>query len=471
MTANVRSIFLGRPILLQVGGLLIICQVLAHLMTIGFMIWRFERPDLLSATSVSTVQAVAFYEVIARAEPSERAAIEAAITRAYPTVSVVRTDSVPQPGSDASWRSTMFDGLKRAMPDLASKAMVLQGEKSNVRDEVIALSIGDGSTLVFDPEIGNQRVNFPRLVIPLFISILVLPLAALAFWGVKMLTAPLRQMAISADRFSIDLDPTPLPSKGPAEIQKLAHAFNTMKGRIRQLVDSRSRMLAAVSHDLRTPLTRLRLKTEALADGEDKEKMLRDITTMNTMIGQALSYLRDQTTSAARERIDLPAMLESICSDFQDMGHRASFTGPRNVVLDCEPELLTRAVSNLVDNAIKFGGSATIRLDMRSPSEAVIRIEDEGPGIADDQKFLAFEPFSRGDQARGAPETEGFGLGLAIARQIIERQGGRITLHDREPRGLSVQIVLPVGSARAVGQVAAAPSATSALVSTRRGVQ
>jgi signal transduction histidine kinase len=449
MTTIIRSLVLNRSILLQVGAVLIICQLLAHFLTISFMLWRFERPDLLSATSVSTVQAVGFYDVLAKAEPAERAAVQAAIERAHPTVSVVQSDQLSAPLPSAARRSIMFDGLVKAMPEIAQKALLIRGEKSGQQDDVIAISLGEGRALVFDPEIGNQRVNFPRLVVPLFISILVLPLAVLALWGLKMLTAPLRQLAMSAERFSIDLDPTPHLANGPAEIVKLAQTFNTMKGRIRQLVDSRSRMLAAVSHDLRTPLTRIRLRAESLPESDDRERMLKDVVTMDQMIGQALSYLRDQASSSTRERVDLHTLLESICDDFNDMGRQASFSGPRNVVLECEPDLLTRAVSNLVDNAIKFGGRASVTLETRSPSEVLIRIEDDGPGIPDDRKFMAFEPFSRGDQSRGAPETEGFGLGLAIAKQIVERHGGQITLHDREPSGLSVRIVMPVGNASA----------------------
>jgi signal transduction histidine kinase len=290
----------------------------------------------------------------------------------------------------------------------------------------------------------------------------------MSLWGLKMLTAPLRRLAESADRFAIDLDPTPLDEQGPTEIRTLARAFNTMKERIRQLLDSRSRMLAAVSHDLRTPLTRLRLRAESLPDSDDKERMLKDVVTMDRMIGHALSYLRDQASPTTRERVDVATLLEAICDDFADTGHKAAFEGPRNVVLECEPDLLTRAISNLVDNALKFGGSAKVILETRSPSDIVIRIEDEGPGIPDDAKFMAFEPFSRGDQARGAPETEGFGLGLAIARQIVERHGGQITLHDRKPRGLTVQIVLPV---RGGGQGPIAPKPLlSAAVTLPQGV-
>jgi signal transduction histidine kinase len=444
MITTFRSFLLDRSILLQVGSVLVACQLLAHVLTVGFMVWRFERPDLLSATSVSTVQAVGFYEVLAKAEPSERPALITAIRRGHPTVSLVGQNDLPPFLGAPEWRNTMFDGLNKAMPLLGSKAVVVREKTHNTVNDLVAIRFEDGHSLLFDPEIGNQRANLPRLVVPLFVMMLVLPLAVLALWGVKMLTAPLRQLAASAERFSIDLDPTPLPAKGPAELAKLAHAFNAMKSRIRQLVDSRSRMLAAVSHDLRTPLTRMKLRAEAQDDSDERDRTLRDIGTMDRMIGHALSYLRDQASAAKRERVDLTALVETVSNDFADTGKAVRFEGQRHIVLECEPDLLTRALSNVIDNAIKFGGKADVSVAMRSASEVVIHVRDEGPGIPDEDKFMVFEPFSRGDSSRASTGADGFGLGLAIARQIVERVGGAVTLHDRQPQGLDVQIVLPV---------------------------
>lgn len=451
MTLSLRSLITDRSILLQVAAVLVLCQLFAHALTFAFVVWRYERPDLLAATSVSTVQALGFRDVLVRATPEERRALEAAIERAQPHIQFSDATGLVSRPSGLLPNATLADIL-RARPELGPILSIVEVPSATAGagpSERLAIQTGAGRAMVFDPDHDAMRINVPRVVGAVFLIAFIVPVVLLPIWAAVLLTEPLRRLAQSAQRFSIDLDPTPLPEAGPAEIGRLAAAFNLMRARIRQLVDSRSRMLAAVSHDLRTPLTRLRLKTEALPDGEDRTKMLRDISAMNAMIGQALSYLRDQTTSTARERVDLPALLNSICDDFSDAGQPARFIGPRNVVLDCEPELLTRAISNLVDNAVKFGGSATVRLEMRSPAEAAILVDDDGPGIPDERKFLAFEPFSRGDSARNAPEEEGFGLGLAIAKQIIERHGGQITLHDRlrsdgSAGGLLVQVLLPV---------------------------
>jgi signal transduction histidine kinase len=444
MIAHMRSFLLDRSILIQIGAVLIACQLVAHAMTISFTMWRFERPDLLTATSVSTVQAIGFYSVLAKAEPAERAVLEKAIQRSHPTVRLAAQGEQLGALGAPAWRNAMLDGLTKAMPEMSEKATALRTSVGDTGNDLIVIRFDDGGAFAFDPEVGKQRLTLPRLVVPLFLSMLALPLVVLALWGVRMLTAPLRQLAMSAERFSIDLDPTPLPAKGPAEIVKLAHAFNTMKGRIRQLVDSRSRMLAAVSHDLRTPLTRMKLRAEAQEDSEERDRTLRDIGTMDRMIGQSLSYLRDQASLAKPERTDLTTLVETVCNDFADMGKTVRFDGQRNIVLECEPDLLTRALSNLVDNAIKFGHKAEVTVAMRSAAEAVIHVLDEGPGIPDDDKFMVFEPFSRGDTSRTFEGTDGFGLGLAIARQIVERIGGSITLHDRLPHGLDVQIILPI---------------------------
>jgi signal transduction histidine kinase len=444
MTGMLRSLFLNRSVLLQLGVVLMVCQFLAHALTLALMIWRYERPDLLNATSVNTAQALGFYRVIDNTPEPEREVVKRAIERALPFIRVLPAEAAAAAIPAPAVASTMFDGLSKARPDIAAKAILLQAPNGAPDDERIAIRLASGHFFEFDPEDGERRLTFPRFILTLFLLMVTVPLAVLTLWSLAMLMAPLRELAQSANRFAVDLDATRLPEHGPAEIRKLSQAFNTMRERIRQLVDSRSRMLAAVSHDLRTPLTRIRLRVESLPDGDDKERTLRDIGSMNTMISQVLSYLRDQASSAQRERVDLATLLTSICDDFTDSGHRARCVGPRNIVLVCEPDLLTRAFSNIIDNAIKFGGEARVTLESRSASQVVIHIEDDGPGIPDEHKQLAFEPFSRGDQARGTVGHEGFGLGLSIARQIIERHGGQITLHDRTPSGLNVQIVLPM---------------------------
>lgn len=463
MSFSLKAFTANRSILVQLGLLLLVCQVVAHLLSVVFVVWRYERPDLLHSTSVSTVAAATIHDLLIAADSTEQAVVGRLLERSGSEIRLVTSTGLTFQSAETLFPEVLPGGLARVAPQLVDK---LRSVANATAGSTAALIIDTNRALLFDPRADLDAATIPRVVPILLVTLTVVPLAALSFWAVMMLTAPLRRLAQSADRFAIDLDATPLAEQGPAEIQKLAHAFNAMKSRIRQLVESRSRMLAAVSHDLRTPLTRLRLRAEALGDTEDRERMLRDVDTMDRMIGHSLSYLRDQATTARRERVDLPALIESICDDFVDTGRNASFSGHRQIVIECEPDLITRALSNLIDNAIKFGGAADVSIAMRSAAEVVINVRDEGPGIPDQAKLLAFEPFSRGDPSRTAVDADGFGLGLAIARQIVERHGGQITLHDRDPVGLDVQIVLPVTPAirpanqpSRAGTLASGPSA------------
>jgi signal transduction histidine kinase len=451
MMDRLRALAGQRSILLQLGAVILLCQLLAQIVAVAFVVWRFERPDILRLTSVQTVEAVTIYQLLAVAEPGEQEAIAALLARSGSTIALSSSRSLTRSQESIEPAShIVLQGLASVAPDIAQRAWRV-ASADPAAGERIAIDTPGGRSVVFDPKIDARMATLPRVIGSLQISIAIVSLGLLSLWAVRMLTAPVARLAASASRFAIDLDPTPLPERGPAELRALARAFNTMRERIRQLLESRSRMLAAVSHDLRTPLTRIRLRVEAQEEGEERDRSLRDIATMDRMISQALSYLRDQVSPAQRERVDLAALVETVCSDFADTGKDVTFGGQRNIVLECESDLICRAISNLIDNAVKFGGRADVEVAMRSASEAVVHVRDDGPGIADADKHLAFEPFSRGDASRGSPGADGFGLGLAIARQLVERHGGSITLHDREPSGLDAQVVLPIFTAAGAG--------------------
>ena len=200
-------------------------------------------------------------------------------------------------------------------------------------------------------------------------------------------------------------------------------------------------MIGAISHDLRTPLTRLRLRLEMIDAGEVQRKMLAELDTMSAMIESTLAFARDDAKEEPRALIDLSALVEGICLDAADAGEPATFTGPRHVVISARPTALRRAICNLVDNAIKYGGSATVTLSVET-DHAVMIVEDEGPGIPRSDRDRVFEPFYRGDNSRN-PDTGGVGLGLSVARSIVWEHGGDILLANRKGGGLSVRVALP----------------------------
>jgi signal transduction histidine kinase len=264
-------------------------------------------------------------------------------------------------------------------------------------------------------------------------------------FAVRSITAPLRSIASAARAFGRSGGETDrdLAEIGPVEVVQAARALNDMRKRVRTLVDERTRMLVAVSHDLRTPLTRLRLRVERLRDDPSKQAMLGEIATVNEMLAETLAYMREAGQSEAASPTDLPSLLQTIAGQFADTGHDVSYRGPDRLMLSCRPHALTRAVNNLVDNATKFGARVEIAVEARG-ERVYIEVSDDGPGIPANLLDRVFEPFFKGDHARGQQPRTGFGLGLSIVREIVEGQGGAVELLNRAPQGLLARIMLPV---------------------------
>src|SRR3979411_1957918 len=216
-----------------------------------------------------------------------------------------------------------------------------------------------------------------------------------------------------------------------------------MRERITGLIDDRTKMLAAISHDLRTPITRMRLRSEFIEDDGHRSRMLHDLDQMRSMLESVLSFLRNDRKIKAMTLVDIATTLQLVTDQFADMGHKVAYDGPEHAMATLRPDDLHRSITNLVENAVRFGAEATIRLKM-SPDNMTIDVEDDGPGISDARKDAVLEPFVRGDEARNMDEAAGFGLGLSIARAIVLAHGGELSLHDRQPHGLIVRIELPV---------------------------
>lgn len=258
---------------------------------------------------------------------------------------------------------------------------------------------------------------------------------------VRGFTAPLRRLAQAADRIGRDVGAPPLAEIGPREVRDAARAFNEMQARIRRLVEDRTQTLAAISHDLKTPITRLRLRAEFVEDEEARGKMTRDLDEMETMIDQALSFLRGDGRDEESKPVDVSALLEAIASDLSDAGRPISLSASSEAVLRCKPLALKRALINLIENALKYGGAARVQLDRKSDL-LTITIDDDGPGIPISEREKVFSPFYRREESRNR-ETGGAGLGLTIARTVIRALGGDVTLDDAPQRGLRVEVTLP----------------------------
>lgn len=263
--------------------------------------------------------------------------------------------------------------------------------------------------------------------------------------AVRWATKPLQQMATAANAFAHDLDAAPLPVSGSTEVRRAAEAFNFMQHRLRQLVVERGRALAAVSHDLRTPLTRMRLRAELVDDPALQDKLNADIDAMQGMVNSVLAYLRGLEDAEPIQPINMEALLSSIVEDEQALGRQVSLeessSGHTPAPFLGKLSILKRAVTNLIDNAVAHGGKVTVGIE---DSAAVLRvvIDDDGPGIPEADLDRVTEPFVRLDASRSL-DTGGVGLGLAIVRDAAAYHGGALRLENRESGGLRATLVLP----------------------------
>ena len=283
----------------------------------------------------------------------------------------------------------------------------------------------------------------PRLGEFFWMGLAALLVAVALVWGAHRMTSPLRRFAEATDRLGLDTGPPPLPEQGPRELRQATRAFNRMTARIRRLVDDRTLLLGAVSHDLRTMLTRFRLRIEFIEDEEQREKAASDLSEMQTMLDATLAFARDEAADEHPVSVDLAALLRGLVADLADTGRTVSFDGPDELCLPGRPVALRRLFENVLDNAVRYGGEASASLK-GVHGRAEVLIDDRGPGVPEDLRERVFDPFFRLDASRSR-DTGGSGLGLAVVRAIVQRHDGAIRLEDSPFGGLRVRIVLPVG--------------------------
>ena len=311
--------------------------------------------------------------------------------------------------------------------------------------EAILVRLADGSFLIADlPE-----RNYPDPAAPLAITILAVLAYGILFgtWAVLALTRPLRALAAAVSGYGLAQSLQPLVEEGPREIRTVATAFNQMRQRITALIKERGDALAAVGHDLRTPITRLRLRAEFVSDPAERERMIADLDHMDALVRSALDYLRGEARSDSRIVLDVASLLHTVADRMSDLGRNVLCDATGRALVKGDALELSRAFENLVDNACKYGGSARITLTS-TPDSIIIDIIDHGPGIVAEKRLRLMEPYTRGDEARGISDGGGFGLGLTIANLVITRHDGVLSLHDAEPHGLRVNVVLPAVEAQ-----------------------
>ena len=303
----------------------------------------------------------------------------------------------------------------------------------------VAMRRKDGRWLVASPRERFPNVWQSRILLSFLLS--VGALAPLAYLFARRLARPIREFAAAAERLGRDPRAPPFHLAGPPEIQQAASAFNGMQERLRRYVDDRTAMVGAVAHDLRTPLTRLRFRIEGAPD-DVREKVVADIDQMDAMISSALAFVRDATQPYERQRLELCSLVESVAVEMSETGLDVTTESAAPVVIRGDPIALRRLVTNLLDNAVKFGARARARVYCEAGA-AVIEVDDDGPGVPERERERVFEPFQRGEPSRSR-ETGGVGLGLAVVRSVARAHGGDAALANRAGGGLRASARLPL---------------------------
>jgi signal transduction histidine kinase len=457
-----RSLF-GRLVLVLLAGLAA-AQLASVVLNLS------ERDRLLyRAGGMQLAQRIAdVSRLLDSLSPAERRRIVAVFNVPPLAISLDRPPLKPEAG-DGDFQLTMFSSVLRyalgdsmpatvarrgGVPPAAQQSPALpmmhpgmgpgmRGMGPGSATFVVQVALRDGTRVTFDSFLSPQGEDVPLRVAGTLV-ILVGAVLALSLVAVRWVTRPLSTLATAAEKLGEDINRAPLAETGPTEVRRAAKAFNTMQSRLARFINDRTRILAAISHDLKTPLTRLRLRTEEIEDPELAAKFTQDVDEMESMVTQTLDFMRDATTTEPAQPLSVMALLESLQHDYHDAGQGFEIRGGVTRPVSGRPRALRRCLSNLLDNAIRYGRQPSIEVEERA-RELAIRVLDEGPGMPEAELERAFEPFVRGESSRSR-ETGGTGLGLGIARNIARAHGGDVTLANRPGGGLEATLTLPRAS-------------------------
>ncbi len=335
--------------------------------------------------------------------------------------------------SDSTWETLPRDAWSADRP-----VQVIELKTWNGFGLAVQLHSGPWLQLVYaKPDVGTQ----PPAHYYIFLALTAAALSLVSVLVARRVARPLERLADTAERIGRGEDAGPVPEEGADDIRRTATAFNRMQSRIRRFVEDRTRMMAAISHDLRTPITSLRLRAEFIEDTETKEKLIATLDEMKAMTESALAFAREEATLEPTRAVDMDALVESLCEDLADLGWNVSCVDGERVTWRCRPDAVRRALRNLIENAVRYGERAQVRLEVTADSLDIL-VEDEGPGIPAEHQERVFSPFVRLESSRNRT-TGGVGLGLAIARTIARSHGGEILVDNREEGGLRAILRLP----------------------------
>ncbi len=431
---------------------LVLLLALTVVQAAGLTIHALDRVDLQRFAQAREIsqRAISAWRTVLLAPPDRRAQMLAelelpsGLSATLDDMPLARPELPPMPPPVA--RLLRFDLFAASPPRFRPREMITAWSGSGP-SFAVSLRLPSGEWLNLHIHLPPPRPWHSETFLIAF-GAMTFAAALLILWAVRRLTRPVRALAEAADRLGRDVNAPPLPEQGPSEVATAAHAFNTMAERIRRFVGDRTQMLAAIGHDLRTPITRLRLRAEFMDDDEQRRKMLSDLDEMEAMVAATLAFARDDSAAEPTVPVDIAALCRTVLDEaadaHPDLAERIAYQGPERLVAPVRPVALKRAIANLVGNALAYGSAARLTL---SPPEAPSRllrlaIEDDGPGIPLGDLESVFQPFRRLETSRNR-ETGGTGLGLPIARNIFRAHGGDVVLRNRGGGGLVALATLP----------------------------
>ncbi len=417
----------------------------------GLTIHALDRIDVqrMAQARDAAVRVISMYRSVALSAPATRAAVVAEFdlrdgANAWiADVPVAEPLPVMDPAAQRQFRGAML--LVPVPVQQRPREMVLRGGAEAERIAV-GLRLPNGKwlnvTLDLPPPWPWHSLNFFSAFLMMTVTA-----AVLTLWAVRRLIAPVATLAAAAERLGRDVNAPPLPETGPVEIATAARAFNTMAARISRFVQDRTFMLTAMGHDLRTPITRLKLRAEFLEDDELRAKMLGDLDELEAMVASTLAFGRDVAADEPVAAVDLPELARTVLDEASDAnpdcGEKLTYAGPDHLTVRVRSLAMKRALSNLVHNALHYGGNARVCLSPPEAGQLTLLVEDDGPGIPLSELDRVFQPYHRVETSRNR-ETGGTGLGLPIARNILRAHGGDVTLSNREGGGMRATVILPV---------------------------
>ena len=458
-----RSLF-GRLVLILLAGLLI-AQLLSTAISLD------ERDQVITqATGIQVAQRIAdAVTLLDSLSPSERRAMVGRLS-APPLSITLDQSAMPPPTRGVGVVAGMFESLLRQFigDDRAIRVIGAEHDASGVPAQappwrrgammgagrpgamhhaqmsafsaVVQVQLRDGTWATFESRQARDPFTVPYRML-LVLAVLLVAILLVSLVAVRWVTRPLLVLGDAAEALGKDIHRPPLPETGPAEVRRAAHAFNEMQQRLVRYLQERTRALAAMSHDLKTPITRMRLRAELLDDPVVRGKFEEDLAAMESMVAETLGYMRGTDSQEPMQLLDVNSVTETFKANFAESGKEVRIEGAARQPYLARVALFKRCLTNIVDNAIRYGTRASIVIE-DSSERLVIRVRDDGPGIPADEIERVFEPFYRREASRSR-DTGGTGLGLTIARDIARSHGGDLTLANLPEGGLEATLVLP----------------------------